>query len=173
MPELSARRAQIARAAAISIAVLVPLALLLAWVMAPISECPNAHWALQTAGTASAASDVPVGAAGCDFGTSLVIDLALIVGYVAIFTWLIDRGGRRLRSLSGRRAANRLRWLPLIVGLLDVVENALMAQWVLPSGYTADWQVRWVAAVSMPWWALAFVMLLTGVAAIWALADDS
>jgi hypothetical protein len=173
MPELTARSAHIARAVAIAIAVLIPLGLLFAWVMAPIPDCANAHWALQTAGTAGAASDIPVGATGCDFGTSLVIDLALIAGYVAAFTLLIDRGGRRLRSLSGRRAANRLRWLPPIIGGIDIIQNALMAQWGLPSGYTADWQARWVAAVSMPWLALILVMLFAGAASVWALADDS
>lgn len=172
MPELTGRRAQMARAVAISIAVLVPLGLLLAWVFAPIPECRDAHWVLQTAGTVARADAIDVGAPGCDVSTSLVIDLALILGYVVIFTWLIDRGGRRLRSRPGRRLAARLRWLPAAVGVLDAVENALMAQWALPDGYSADWEARWVAAVAMPKWALLLVLLATAVGAVWALADD-
>lgn len=170
---LRRRAGQIARTVAIVIALLIPLGLLVAWVRVPIADCPDAHWALQTAGSATGASDVPVGSDGCDVGTSLVIDLALILGYAVIFTWLIDRGGRRLRSLSGRRTANRLRWLPLVVAVLDVAENALMAQWVLPDGYTADWQARWVAVVAIPKTALMAVMLVMAAAAVWALADDS
>lgn len=172
MPELTARRAQVVRAIAIGIAVLIPIALLLAWVLVPIRDCRDAHWVLQTAGTVARAASIDVGGPGCDVGTSLVVDLALILGYASIFTFIIDRGGRRLRSRPGRRLAVRLRWLPASVAVLDVVENALVAQWALPSGYTADWQARWVAAVSIPKWALLLVVLATVAAAIWALADD-
>lgn len=172
MPELTGRRAQIARAVAIAIAVLVPLGLLLAWVYVPIPDCRDAHWVLQTAGTVERAGAIDVGAPGCDVSTSLVIDLALVLGYVIIFTWLIDRGGRRMRSRPGRRLAARLRWLPALVGVLDVAENALMAQWALPDGYSADWEARWVAAVAMPRWALLLVLLAAVAGAVWALADD-
>ena len=173
MRRLKPRQAQAVRAAGILFAALVPLALLFLWVTAPIRDCPDAHWVLQTAGSVARAADVPVGATGCDVGTSLVVDLVLVVAYVAISVWLIDRGGRRMRSLSGRRAARRLRWLPLLVGGLDVVENTLMAQWVLPGGYSADWEARWVAAVSMPRWALTLGMVVVVAGAIWALADET
>ena len=172
MPHLSSRRAQLVRAVAVAVAALIPLTLLYLWVVAPIADCPDAHWVLQSAGHAEAAADIPIGTAGCDVNTSLVVDLVFILGYAAIFTWLIDRGGRRLRSLPGRRLARRLRWLPSIVALLDVVENALMAQWALPDGYSADWEARWVAAVSMPRWALTMVTVVMVAGAIWALADD-
>ncbi len=173
MPELTGRRAQVARAVAIAIAVLIPLGLLLAWVFVPIPECRDAHWVLQTAGTVARADAVDVGGPGCDVGTSLVVDLVFILGYIAIFTWLIDRGGRRMRSRPGRRFVARLRWLPAVAGLFDVIENALMAQWALPDGYSADWEARWVAAVAMPKTALLLIVLATVAGAIWALADDS
>ncbi len=48
-----------------------------------------------------------------------------------------------------------------------------MAQWVLPDGYSADWEARWVAAISMPRWALTLAMLVMVAGAIWALADDT
>lgn len=172
MLELTGRRAQVARAAAITIAVVIVLGLLLAWVLVPIPECRDAHWVLQTAGTVAGADAIDVGSPGCDVATSLVVDLVFILGYAAIFTWLIDRGGRRMRSRPGRRLAVRLRWLPAVVALFDVVENALIAQWALPDGYSADWEARWVAAVAMPRWALTLLMLATVAGAIWALADD-
>lgn len=173
MLQLSPRRAQVARTVAITIAILIPLGLLVAWVLVPISDCPDAHWVLQTAGSADGAADLDIGGPGCDVGTSLVVDLALILGYAAIFTWLIDRGGRRMRSLPSRRAAQRLRWLPLVVAVLDVVENALIAQWALPDGYGADSEAAWVAAVAAPRAALTLVVLFMVAGSIWALADET
>ena len=172
MFQLTPRRAQAARAFALAVALAIALGLLFAWVLAPIAACSDAHWVLQTAGTAERGAAINVGGPGCDFGTSLVIDLVLIATYAVLFGVVIDRGGRRFRSLPGRRLARRLRWLPIVVGVLDVIENALMTQWVLPSGYTADYQVRWVAAVSMPRWALTFVMLGLVAAAVWSIADE-
>jgi len=172
MPNVSREQVRIGRAVAIASAVLLPIAALMLWVSVPIQDCLDAHWTLQTAGSVDGAAGLPIGSDGCDVGTSLVIDLALILGYVAVFTFVIDRGGRLLRSLPSRRAANRLRWLPVVVGVLDVIENAMVAQWALPDGFTADYQARWVAAVSAPRWALTLVVLFMVAAAIWALADD-
>lgn len=142
------------------------------WVLSPIPSCRSAHWTLQTAGIVERAT-VEIGAPGCDFATSLMLDLVLIAVFFVVLTFVIDRGGRRFLSRPGRRLAKRLRWLPALTAILDLAEDSLMAQWVLPGGYTADYQARWVSALAMSKTALFAVTVAIAVVAVWALADET